>query len=78
MISTMINILSISIRMAMQRFLLLLTLVFGILVIFSCKPAPFEASIFERYKLVGHAFGGVDGRTYTNSFEAFHENFCYR
>lgn len=36
---------------------------------------PYEMRWFEKHTLVAHAFGGIDGIAYTNSQEAFYENY---
>jgi glycerophosphoryl diester phosphodiesterase len=34
-----------------------------------------NSQVFSRHRLIGHAFGEIDGVTYTNSLEAFNANY---
>ncbi|WP_134683475.1 phosphatidylinositol-specific phospholipase C/glycerophosphodiester phosphodiesterase family protein [Brevibacillus migulae] len=59
-------------RRFLQFFLLLLSIFYSTSV---SEAAESQTKIWSDYTLIAHAFGGVAGNTYTNSYEAFIANY---
>jgi glycerophosphoryl diester phosphodiesterase len=49
--------------------------IFVIVFFLSCRDLQERVSVFSGHRYIGHAFGAVEGETYTNSYEAFIENY---